>query len=285
MIHQTVSNCLKHGTELLNSSGIPEAQFSAETLLSHVLERPRFSLYLGSDEVVNEAKRLQFESLLTKRANRFPLQYLIKRIPFHNVTLEIGEGCLIPRPETEILVEVVLKTLDSAHQEILDIGTGSGNIPVSLAQERPNWSVMGTDLSAEALKYAQLNAHMNSVDDRVRFMRTDLWQGLEDKHFDALVSNPPYLTSMELDSLQPEIVFEPRGALDGGRDGLDFFKRIIQNAHAILKPNGFIFFEVGLYQTEQVRRFLSENGFHNIQHVKDDAGIDRIVFAQLNTHG
>jgi release factor glutamine methyltransferase len=169
--------------------------------------------------------------------------------------------------------------------QVLDVGTGSGNITVSLAQERPDWNVTGTDISQEALRYAEINARMNSVENRVRLIQTDLWQGLEDMRFDALVSNPPYLTSDELEMLQPEVAFEPRSSLDGGRDGLAFFKRIIQNAHAILKPNGFIFFEVGLEQAEKVCELFKINGFHNIERFKDDSQIDRIVSAQLGLHG
>ena len=308
----TVSNCLKNGTEFLNLSGVPEPRISAEALLSYVLNRPRFSLYLETNRAVEETKRLQFEALLTKRASRYPLQYLVKQVPFRNVTLEIGEGCLIPRPETEILVQIVLDEMAKRGQvlrpvpffgrtdtvmQILDVGTGSGNIAVSLAKERPDWNVTGTDIYSEALRYAQLNARMNSVENRVRFVETDLWKDIKNESFDIIISNPPYLTSDELEMLQPEVAFEPRSSLDGGRDGLAFFRRIIRNAHAILsargrirhlcggKPSGFIFFEVGLGQAESVCEFLKTNGFQNIQCSKDDSNIDRVISAQLKLHG
>ena len=283
----TVSNCLKNGTEFLNLSGVPEPRISAEALLSYVLNRPRFSLYLETNRAVEETKRLQFEALLTKRASRYPLQYLVKQVPFRNVTLEIGEGCLIPRPETEILVEAVLKRLHvyGAVVEVLDVGTGSGNIAISLAKEEPSWYVTGTDVSSQALRYAKKNAELNSVEDRVRLVQTDLWHDIKKEKFDIIVSNPPYLTSDELEMLQPEVAFEPRSSLDGGRDGLAFFRRIIQNAHAILKPKGFIFFEVGLGQAESVCEFLKTNGFQNIQCSKDDSNIDRVISAQLKLHG
>ena len=197
----TVSNCLKNGTEFLNLSGVPEPRISAEALLSYVLNRPRFSLYLETDRAVEETERLQFEALLTKRASRYPLQYLVKQVPFRNVTLEIGEGCLIPRPETEILVEAVLKRLHvyGAVVEVLDVGTGSGNIAISLAKEEPSWYVTGTDVSSQALRYAKKNAELNSVEDRVRLVQTDLWHDIKKEKFDIIVSNPPYLTSDELE--------------------------------------------------------------------------------------
>jgi release factor glutamine methyltransferase len=306
-------DCLKNGLEFLTSSSVPEPRISAETLLSYTLNRSHSSLYIDSDLMLEKKEREQFEALLKKRASRYPLQYLIKQIPFRNVMLQIGEGCLIPRPETEILVEVMLQTLDvdgdgtgtvATPLHILDIGTGSGNIAVSLACERPNWNVTATDISDEALKYAKINARINSVANRIRFIQTDLWEDIKNEKFDIIVSNPPYLTSEELKTLQPEVSFEPRLALDGGRDGLAFFKRIIQNAHAILsargrirqsfapedasvlrrsggKPSGFVFFEVGLGEAEHVCELFEINGFQSIKLFKDDSQIDRIVSAQL----
>lgn len=283
----TVTSCLKRGVEFLASSGVPEPRISAETLLSYVLNRPRFSLYLAPDLTVEGKKWKWFEMLLEKRASRYPLQYLIGQVLFRNVTLEVGEGCLIPRPETETLVEAVLKTLDetSTVMDVLDVGTGSGNIAVSLAQERSGWKITGTDMSLKALTYAQSNAQLNSVGNQVRLIKTDLWKDVQNEKFDIIVSNPPYLTSAELKSLQPEIVFEPLIALDGGADGLDFFMRIIQNAHTVLKPNGLVFFEVGLNQAEAVRTLFDANHFQNIRYFRDDLGIDRIVSAQLSSHG
>jgi len=282
----TVSTCLKKGIRFLESAGVPEAQISAEELLSHVLARPRFSLFLDSDIELDRQYESEFETLLAKRASRYPLQYLIRTIPFRNAVLEIGEGCLIPRPETEVLVDVVLRKLERSAQplNLLDVGTGSGNIAISLAQERPQWLIMATEVSPEALRYAKMNAERNNVFDRVRFIQTDLWNGIEDT-FDAIISNPPYLTEHELRALQPEIEFEPDLALNGGSDGLLFFKRMIDNAHAILRKGGFLFFEVGMGQAEIISEILKLNDFNSIQISKDNSGIDRIVSARLGNHG
>jgi len=282
----TISTCLKKGIQFLESAGVPEAQISAEELLSHVLTRPRFSLLLDSGTEVRERQESEFEMLLAKRAARYPLQYLVRTIPFRNAVLGIGEGCLIPRPETEVLVDVILHKLERKADQlsVLDIGTGSGNIAISLAQERPEWAVVATDVSNQALQYAKLNAERNNVSGRIRFVQTDLWKGIENS-FDVIVSNPPYLTKDELGRLQPEIEFEPRLALDGGADGLLFFKRIVYDAEIILQEGGFLFFEIGAGQAEQVSAILELNHFGQIQISKDDSGIDRIISACLAGYG
>ncbi len=282
----TISTCLKKGIQFLESAGVPEAQISAEELLSHVLTRPRFSLLLDSGTEVRERQESEFEMLLAKRAARYPLQYLVRTVPFRNAVFGIGEGCLIPRSETEVLVDVVLHKLERKADQlsVLDIGTGSGNIAISLAQERPEWAVVATDVSNQALQYAKLNAERNNVSGRIRFVQTDLWKGIENS-FDVIVSNPPYLTKDELGRLQPEIEFEPRLALDGGADGLLFFKRIVYDAKIILQEGGFLFFEIGAGQAEQVSAILKLNHFGQIQISKDDSGIDRIISACLAGYG
>ncbi len=291
---QTVSACLKKGIQFLESAGVPEPEISASELLSNVLKRPKFSLYLES-EIVGDLHESEFENLLVKRASRYPLQYLLRTVPFRNVLLEVGEGCLIPRPETEILVDVVMNRLVGAPPcgrpldrnmgghvgpplHILDVGTGSGNIAISLAQENPNWQIVATDISEEALRYAGLNAERNQVASQIRFVQTNLLGGLGE-FFDVLVSNPPYLRASDFDNLQPEIAFEPRMALDGKENGLHFFKEIIQNARKVLKPGGFIFFETGMGQADTVAGILKVNGFEAIQISKDHSGIERIVSA------
>ena len=279
----TVLKCLKRGTQFLKSAGVPEAALSAELLLSHLLQAPRFSLHLDSDRAVEGPLVEKFETLLGKRAGRYPIQYLVREVGFRNVSLEVGEGCLIPRPETETLVQVVLERIGNIQEELnlLDIGTGSGNIAVSIAKERP-WKVTATDVSQKALYYGRKNADRNQVADQISFVETDLCKGLEFGRFDAIISNPPYLSHHELALLQPEVGFEPLLALRGGEDGLYFFRRIAAEAVLVLKKNGFIFFEVGIGQTEAVRKVLETHGFHSIEISKDDAGIDRIVSGVLN---
>ena len=286
-MNRNVATCLREGIHLLESAQVPEARLSAEELLAHVLGKPRFALYLNPEEPLNDQNNRRFQKFLKERTLRYPLQYLIRTIPFRESVLEIGEGCLIPRPETEMLIDVILGRLGSESERvhILDAGTGSGNIAISLAQEQPEWFVTATDISREALRYAKINAERNQVSDRIRLIQTDLWAGIEGS-FDALVSNPPYLTELDLSRLQPEIEFEPRVALNGGKGGLLFFKRMIYDAQTILKADGFVFFEVGVGQTILVSEMLKSNGFHSIQISKDNSGIDRFISARLgNSNG
>ncbi|MBI4368526.1 MAG: peptide chain release factor N(5)-glutamine methyltransferase [Candidatus Omnitrophica bacterium] len=289
----TISSCLKKGARFLEAAGVPEARTSAEFLLSHVMGQPRFSFYAEPDAAIKPAHAEEFQKLLSRRSDRFPLQYLLKSVPFRNVVLEVGEGCLIPRPETEILAEIVLRTLDEetgGHGgpplQILDVGTGSGNIAISVAKERSHWQIIATDISDQALHYARRNAVRNEVQDNIQFLQTDLWDGISSLAFDAIVSNPPYLTTSELSRLQPEVRFEPEVALDGGENGLSFFKRIARNATMGLKRGGFLFFEIGFGQDRAVFKILEDSGFREIKIFKDDGRIKRIISARLgSTHG
>ena len=280
----TVSRCLKKGIHFLEAARVPEATISAEELLSYVLDRPRFSIYLDYEIEINRQIESEYETLLAKRAGRYPLQYLMRAVQFRHAILEIGEGCLIPRPETEVLAEVVLNCLGVKPLHLLDVGTGSGNIAISLAQERSEWLVTATDISTEALRYAKMNAIRNDVSDRVHFIETDLWHGVNGL-VDAIVSNPPYLTDPEFDHLQPEIAFEPRIALHGGTDGFLFYQRMAREAKSILKPDGFIFFEIGAGQANKISHILETNDFCDVQISKDNCGEERIITAQLVNHG
>ncbi len=321
---------LENGVGFLKERNVPEAEISAERLLERVFGKTRAELYMEPEKKVSNSELEQFFALLKKRAARYPLQYLLKTVEFRNISLEAGEGCLIPRPETELLVEAVLKragdrdfasgtggsaapaaadrlrhsSFDFAKGEIkglrelpsakpirrhnskalhvLDVGTGSGNIAVSLAVERPGWQVTATDCSEEALKFAYANAQANRVNHRIRFVNCDLWEGIHQK-FDLLVSNPPYLSSRDFLNLQKEVAFEPRTALAGGEDGLLFYRRIIRSTNQILKQNGMIFFEIGIGQAQSVSAELKANGFNSIEILKDYSGIDRVISAKLSS--
>jgi len=281
--HATIAECLQKGTNYLKSCSVPESRISAEELLSHVLKRTRTSLYVDAEATVDSHSTQTFEILLKKRASRYPLQYLLRSVPFRSIELEVGEGCLIPRPETELLIDVILQSFeDKSSIDVLDVGTGSGNIAISLASERPKWKMVGTDISEKALNFAKMNAVINEVADRIRFVQTDLWKGLEPHSFDAIVSNPPYLTSHELSKLQPELCFEPREALDGKEKGLFFYERMILSAARILKRNGKIFFEIGLDQAKEVSHIFKKYNFSEIQTTSDYAGIERIISACIH---
>ena len=271
----------------MESRSVPEANISAEELLAHVLRKPKHLLYLEPKLSVNPSLARQFDFLLEKRSERYPLQYLLKTVPFRSTVLWVGEGCLIPRPETEFLVEVVLRELGSrlSAARLLDVGTGSGNVAIGLAKERPTWKIVATDISEKALSFAKVNSKQNAVDRQVYFIQTDLWQGIGEATFDAVVSNPPYLTHDELSTLQPEIAFEPSLAFDGGEDGLDFFRRMVENVSTVLKPDGEVFFEVGANQAPFVSEFFNRSGFESIRIFKDYNDIGRVITGRLSRRG
>jgi release factor glutamine methyltransferase len=276
-----VATCLSRGVQYLKSHAVPEAQISAEELLSHLISCPKLSLHTKPQLLVESPIEVEYDRLLEKRAHRYPLQYLVEEVQFRHAKLLVGEGCLIPRPETEVLVDVMIQALKRDQPiHVLDVGTGSGNIAISLALERPEWKFTGTDISEDALQFARANAKQNGVKNRIRFVQTDLWEVLEKHSFDAVVSNPPYLTKQELKRLQPEVTFEPNVALDGGQGGLDYYKRIILKIGEVLKPGGRIFFEVGHQQAEAVSNLLQEASFCEIQITSDFAKIKRVVSAR-----
>lgn len=278
-----MSNYLKEGVSFLKRHNVPDADISASSLLSYVLKQPRLSLELNSEIKLSKVEEKEFESLLVKRATRYPLQYLMKSIPFRNTVLEIGETCLIPRPETELLVEAVLSRLgQDSELHILDLGTGSGNIAISLAMERPKWRFTASDLSQEALRYAKRNSVLNQVEDQIHFVCADLLNGIEGT-FDAIVSNPPYLKTQDLMTAQRELSFEPVMALDGGEDGLNFYRRIIEQSKQVLKPGGFIFFEIGHDQADELKQLMNHE-FESIEVICDYAGCNRIILGRIN-HG
>lgn len=277
----TVRECLQNGIRFLKARRVPEARISAEYLLAYLLKQPRVFLYVESSAQLGPELQDEYQRLLDRRARRVPVQYLVGTVPFRNTTLHVGPGCLIPRPETEILADVVLRTLGPEPIRVLDVGTGSGNIAVSLAVERPAWHVVATDVSRSALRYAEQNAIENGVENRVRFVHTDLWAHVQTDAFDGFISNPPYLNERELAALEPEVSFEPEEALWGSSDGLYFYRKMISGVREVLRPGGTVFLEVGFDQADPVSDLLRTGGFQRISAVRDYAGVKRVVSAQL----
>ncbi len=268
---------LKESATFLKRHNVPDPEISALALVSYVVKQPELNVKLNPEMILTAAQEQELESLLMKRATRYPLQYLIKQIPFRNAILEIGEGCLIPRPETELLIDVVKSRLkrETEPLKILEIGTGSGNIAISLALERPHWTLMATDISDTALEFAKKNSAFNQTTHQIQFIKADLYQGTGD-NFDVLVSNPPYVKSSDLADAQKELSYEPVMALDGGEDGLSFYRRLISKVETVLKPDGFVFFEIGWDQAKQITELMAEK-FDSIEITKDDAGHDRFI--------
>ncbi|MCH5252683.1 MAG: peptide chain release factor N(5)-glutamine methyltransferase [Lachnospiraceae bacterium] len=272
----TLADVLQMGKRRLSEAGVPEPEWNAWYLFSHCFHINRNRYFLCSEEIAAEENIKTFENLLVEREKRIPLEYIIHETEFMGLPFQVNEHVLIPRQDTECLVEEVLKV--SEGKDVLDLCTGSGCIGISLAKLGKCKSVTLSDISGEALAVAEKNARKNDV--AVRLVESDLFRDIRGS-FDIIVSNPPYIRSKEIDELMPEVrEHEPRLALDGSEDGLLFYRSIIKVINSFLKPNGWLFFEIGWNQGEEVSRMMREEGFHAVEVKKDLAGLDRIVQGQ-----
>ncbi len=253
-----------------------------EQILMAVKKCRRVDLYVDSRPLTSNEKG-KIVSIVEKREHGEPLQYLLGHCEFRGLTLKVDNRVLIPRPETETLVEKALERIKDSKAPlcILDIGTGSGNIAISLAKEIDNVFVYASDISQNALKIAQENALLNSVSKKVKFVRSDLFSQFNHSFygfFDMMISNPPYIETHVLSTLPVDVQREPRLALDGGKDGLKFYRNIIPNSVNFLKPGGVLAFEIGEDQKESIERIFSQNKkFESIKTFKDDCGRNRIM--------
>ncbi|MDD5128282.1 MAG: peptide chain release factor N(5)-glutamine methyltransferase [Candidatus Omnitrophica bacterium] len=255
----------------------------AELVLTHVLNCDRLSLYLNKDLKLNGDKSALLSSILKRRMLGEPVQYILGETEFMGFKFRVDNRALIPRPETEILVEMAIEKLRQdgiVWPKILDLGTGSGCIAVALAKNLKSADVWASDVSDAALQLAQENADLNKVE--VKFLRSDIFSALELKgeKFDLIISNPPYISDRDFGSLAKEIFFEPQVALKAGKDGLDFYRRIISQAGSYLRGEGLLIFEVGLGQADLVKGLLEREGFNHLSSARDYSSIERIVMAK-----
>ena len=287
---QRLRQVLSDAEQRLLLAGIETARVDAEVLLGHGLAMTREQLWIRSDLSLNEVQIRQYNELLRRRLMREPVAYITGRREFWSLEFEVSPDVLIPRPETERLVEIALalaQALPCAEAfQILDIGTGSGAIAISLAKELPPAATSAIDDSSAALEVARANAARHNVTERVHFFHGDLFEHLGGcaGRFDLIVSNPPYIRSADIDELEPEVSsWEPRGALDGGADGLAFYRRIARAAHDYMAPNGVIAMEVGAGMGEEVVSLFSDRGYYTgLTIFPDYAGRDRVVVARRN---
>lgn len=290
----TVLKIIQWTTEYLKGKGIESPRLDSEVLLAHLLKLDRVGLYLNFDRPMSKEELSSYREMIRRRGAREPMQYITGHQEFWSLDFKVTPDVLIPRPDTEILVEEALKavrreTLDVRSQNhapitILDLCTGSGCIAISLAKELKEAVVHAVDASEAALKIAKENAAKNGVEDRVLFMHGDLYEALPSHvslltSYDLIVSNPPYVKNVDIPHIQPEVRdYEPRMALDGGPEGLDFYKRIISGASDHLIPCGWLLMEVGEGQAEAVAGMIKSLGvFEPASTVKDLAGIERVV--------
>lgn len=280
---------LQWGIGSLKDAGIETAALDAEVLLAYVLGKNRTQLYLDGQEVVgNEAESI-YNTVIGKRVSRVPVSYLTGHKEFMSLDFCVNESVLIPRPDTEILVETICK-MGKPGSLVLELGTGSGAIAVSLAKYNEDWGILATDISMNALLVAKENAKINGVSDRVYFAQMDMFDGLRMMNhatpgiFDWVVSNPPYIASGEIYQLSPEIrKYEPKLALDGGLDGLDAIREILSKAFMVLKPDGKLAIEMGYGQRDPVQAIADSVGrYSQYRVVNDYSGTPRVFYCQLS---
>jgi release factor glutamine methyltransferase len=254
----------------------------AELLLLHILQIPRTSLIAHPGRELSATQRTAYEDSIARRLHHEPVQYITGQQEFYGLTLKVAPAVLIPRPETEHLVEAVLKLLPADQPlKIADIGTGSGAIAIALAIHLPQATITALDVSAEALAIATANAREHKVADRISFLQSDLLSALDRgaEAFDAIVSNPPYVAETDRDTLHPQVRdHEPATALFAGETGLDIYRRLIPQAHTALKPNGLLALEIGHDQQNAVAALLQK--WHNLSFVNDLQRIPRVALAQ-----
>lgn len=270
---------LQNAVGSLVTAGVPDAEIDAWYLFEHVTGMNRASYFLHSDDTMKEEHANELQTLVEKRAKRIPLQYITGSQEFMGYSFLVSPATLIPRQDTEVLVEEVSRVAEG--KSVLDLCTGTGCILLSLAKMCRLTKAVGTDISVEAVKTAKNNAERLNAD--AEFYCGDLFDAVPaGERFDILVSNPPYIPSAVIETLMPEVKeHEPMSALDGEEDGLAFYRRIIMEANKFLTEQGQIFFEIGCEQGNDVSALLAQNGFHNIRVLKDLAGLDRVVSATL----
>jgi len=275
---KTVADVLKSAAQRLADGGIDSPRLDAEILLAHVLNCRRLSLYVDAEKILPLEKILRFEEFISRRLKKIPVAYLTGTREFFGLNFAVNENVLVPRPETEILAEFVGEFLRSRGGGIFaDLGAGSGAIAVSILKFVPNSRAIAVDISAAALEIAKFNAQKFHVDERIKFFCGDLFSPLAGKIFDAVVSNPPYIPTNSLENLQAEVQAEPKIALDGGTDGLQFYRRIISDAPKFLSAGGLLAVEIGINQSDDVKNLFAEKNFAEIKILRDLSGIERVV--------
>jgi release factor glutamine methyltransferase len=282
----TVLEGIQKSTEFLTKKEIDSPRLQAELLLAHVLKLPRMKLYLNFERALTDGETDNFRELIKRRAQREPLQHITGTTSFCGLEIAVNRHVLVPRPETELLAEIGWEFLNAGRADLpvgqgesqnqaqktaLDFGTGSGCIAIALAAKSPSAKIIALDISPEALTIAKQNAEANKVTNRIEFLNGDGFAALaSEAPFDLIISNPPYIPSAEIATLDPEVRdFDPRGALDGGPDGLDFYRRFATETQDFLKPDGKIMIEFGDGQGESIRHIFEEQNWI-VEAVRED---------------
>lgn len=281
-----IQQLLSNGYEILKNNNIDNYILDCQLILAKVLNYDRVSILINRNKEVDDSKINEFYKLIDLRKNKMPVKYITEEAEFMGISFYIKQGVLIPRPDTEILVEEVLnKIKNKTDVSICDVCCGSGVIGLSISKISETSKVICSDISETAKEVTTRNIEILSLNDRASFIKSDLLQFAisNNQKFDIVVSNPPYIRTDVIPTLMEDVKnYEPYIALWGGEDGLDFYKNITKQSLKVLKDGGILAFEIGYDQAKDVKAILEANGFQNIKIIKDLAGLDRVVTASLN---
>lgn len=285
---KTLRQLLKEGEQRLMENQIENSTMEARYLLEYICDLNWAQYLLQADTEADPQEERRYREAVERRCKHYPLQYILGTAGFMGLDFMVNESVLIPRQDTEVLVETVLEKADIPGGKILDMCTGSGCILISLMALGSYGRGVGADISEDALRVARMNGIFNRENwekngrgaNDILWLQSNLFEKVSGR-FDVIVSNPPYIPAAVIETLMPEVrVYEPRLALEGADEGLEFYKKIAGAAEAYLKPEGWLFFEIGCEQAEEVSGILMENGFRDIHTVKDLAGLDRVVYGK-----
>lgn len=280
----TIRETIRKGMIMLKNNNVTEPNIKARLIMQYVLNKPREYLLIYDKELVMLRQEVNYFKAIKKLCQGIPIQHITHRQEFMKMTFYVDENVLIPRQDTEILVEEVIKIAKKTNsKKILDLCTGSGAIAISLAKYIENSPITAVDISNKALNIAKINSKNNNVEDQITFIESDLFKNLPKEKYDIIVSNPPYIKKDIIKKLDKEVQREPKIALDGGYDGLDFYRKIISQADEYLKFHGYLCFEIGYDQKEEVEEIIKEQGKYIETYCKKDlCDNDRVIVTKLN---
>lgn len=272
----TLDDELYWGIETLKQNSIEDSQRSAEILLLFSIQKSKTEFIQSASRDISATESTKFRELISKRSKHVPIAYLTNQREFYSLDFFVNESVLIPRPETELLIDWFGEIVGNQRVKVCDVGSGSGAIAITIKKMFPQTLVTAIDVDTDALQVAKKNAQLHDVD--IQFIHSDLLGGVEDL-FDVIISNPPYISTSDLSKVSADVQFEPALALDGGTDGLDIYKRLIPQIKKNLSQNGHVFVEYGVGQTQKLKSLFEKENFSSIQVKKDYAGIDRHMHA------
>lgn len=281
-IHRIIKDAEKN----LSDAGIKAAAFEVEIILEYLLQVERIDIYVHGEKLIDEKVVGKFNKIIERRATRFPLQYILGEMYFYGRQFIVNRDVMIPTPETERLCELAVNYIKNEKIEnpkILDIGTGSGVIAVTVLSELHDAWITATDISQAALTMARKNAAMHGIESRIDFRKSDLFEEfISDDKYDLILSNPPYISDGEYEKLPPEVLYDPKIALASGSDGLDFIRRLLKEAPYYLNNNGRLMFEIGYDQADKITSLTEkDNRYRSINLIKDLNDINRVVILSI----